>query len=199
MPSSFSTSLRFELQFTGENINLWGEKLSNTLARVDDAIAGYTAIAITGAYSVQSANSNTAADEARRAQLKFTGSLSNNATITLPSVSKPYLIWNATNKALTFSTGAGNTATVEAGDKLPIWCDGTNVNHAVAFGAYTLKEYIAAAVLNASGTLPAVEDNPGTFIYTDGATAFWRQPVATDLADYSTRILGVQVALAVAL
>ena len=49
MPSSWSSSLRFELQFTGENINLWGDKLDATLSRVDDAIAGYVAVPISGA------------------------------------------------------------------------------------------------------------------------------------------------------
>ena len=41
MPSSWSSSLRFELQFTGENINLWGDKLNAVLAHADFAVAGW--------------------------------------------------------------------------------------------------------------------------------------------------------------
>lgn len=198
MPSSYSTSLRFELQYTGENINVWGDKLSATLSRVDDAIAGYLAIAITGDYQITAANTNASADEARRAHLKFTGTLAANATITLPSVSKSYVVWNATNRTLTFTTGAGSTYAVETGDKLPIWSDGTNVN-GLAYGSYTLKEYIAAQVLASATSYPAIVGNAGKFLYTDAASAYWKQAATTDFSDYETNIKGLQVALAVAL
>lgn len=197
MPSSYSTNLRFEQQYTGENINLWGDKLNNTLARVDDAIAGYVAIAITTDYSVTSANTNTTADEARRAHLKFTGTLSANSTITIPAVSKSYWIWNATNKTLTFTTGSGNTATVEAGDILPLWCDGANVK-SITYGALNLKDYIASVTATA-GAVPGITGNAGKYLYTDGASTFWRQPSTADLSDYNTLVLGAQVALAVSL
>lgn len=198
MPSSYTTNLRFEQQFTGEQINLWGNRLNDVLARVDDSVAGYLAIAITGDYSITAANTNASADEARRAHLKFTGTLSANATVTLPSVSKSYVAWNATNRTLTFTTGAGSTYAVEAGDKLPIWSDGTNVN-GLSYGAYTLKDYIAAQVLASSTSYPSIVGNAGKYLYTDAASAYWRQPSTTDLSDYQTAVLGVQVALAVAL
>jgi hypothetical protein len=198
MPSSYTTSLRFEAQLTGENLNTWGALLSNTLARVDDAIAGYLSIPITGNYSITAANTNASADEARRAHLKFTGTLASNATITIPSVSKAYWIWNATNRTLTITTGSGSTYAIEAGDKLPVWCDGTNVN-GVAFGSYNLKDYIAAQVLASSTALPGQVGNAGKFLKTDGATATWQQAATTDLSDYQTAIVGLQVAMAVAL
>lgn len=198
MASSYSTSLRFELQFTGDNINVWGAKLSNTLARVDDAIAGYVAIAITGDYTLTSTNDNSATDQARRAHLKLTGTPATNFTITLPSVSKSYRVWNATTKTATFSLGGGTTAAVESGDKLDIWSDGTGVYHAVSFGAYNLKDYIAAQTASA-GAVPGVAGNAGKFLYTDGASAYWKAVNTTDLGDYATAILGVQVALAVSL
>lgn len=198
MPSSYTANLRFERQYTGENINLWGDLLNNTFSRVDDSIAGYLAIALTTDYTITAANTNASADEARRAHLKFTGTLSANATVTLPSVSKSYVIWNATNKTLTFTTGAGSTYAIETGDKLPIWCDGTNVN-GLAYGSYTLKEYIAAQVLASSTSYPSIVGNAGKYLYTDGSSALWRQPATSDLSDYQTAVLGVQVALAVAL
>lgn len=198
MPSSYTANLRLEQQFTGENVNTWGVRLNNAIARLDDSVAGYTAIAITGAYTVQSANDNATADEARRAHLKFTGTLATNATITLPSVSKSYWIWNATNKTLTFTLGAGTTATVESGDILPLWADGTNVK-SVMFGAYNLKDYIAQAALSASGSLPATAGNAGKYLFTDGTTSFWQQPSTSDLTDYSTSVLGVQIAFSIAL
>jgi len=197
MPSSFTASLRFEAQFTGENVNTWGTKLSNTLGRVDDAIAGYVAIPITGNYTLVSANSNASADEARRAHLKFTGTLAVNATITIPGVSKSYWVWNATNKALSFSTGAGAVVTIDAGDILPIWTDGAGVR-TLSYGVYPLKDYIGT-IAAGSGAVPGVAGNASKYLFSDGAAYFWRQPVAADLSDYSTAIKGLQVALAVAL
>lgn len=192
MPSAYSTNLRFEQQFTGENINLWGDKLNYTLARVDDAIAGYVAVAITGNYTLQSANTNVSADEARRALVKFTGTLAANATITLPNASKLYSIWNATTKELTFTTGSGTTVAVDTGDKVLIWCDGTNVV-TPGYGGLSVKDYIAAAVLGATGSLPATTGNAGKFLYTNGSSSYWKQVNTTDLGDYLTEIIQAQI------
>lgn len=199
MPSSYSTNVRFELQFTGENLNTWGEKLSYTLARVDDAVAGYVAIAITGNYAVQSANTNTTADEARRAILKFTGTLTGTTTVTIPAVSKLYWVWNATDESLVFTTGSGSTATIPTGDVAPIFCDGTNVK-AHTISTYGIKDYVdnVAWTYNA-GALPAQAGNAGKFVRTDGTTASWAAISTTDISDYTTNIKGLAVAMAAAL
>lgn len=199
MPSSYSP-LGFELQAAGENTNTWGApKLNAALSRIDGVIGGYYAVAITGSYALTTSNSSTAdADNTgRRALLKFTGTLAANATITVPSVGMKWLIWNATNKVLTFTTGAGATVTIDAGDKTIVWCDGAAC-YTVEFGGLSLKDYIAAVTASA-GAVPGVTGNAGKYLYTDGVSAFWRQPATADLSDYNTAILGVQVALAVAL
>jgi hypothetical protein len=199
MPSSY-TPLGFELQAAGENTNTWGSpRLNNALGRIDGAIGGYYSVAITGSYALTTSNSSTADvdNTGRRALLKFTGSLAANATITVPSVGFSRLIWNATNKVLTFTTGAGNTVTIDAGDKTAVWCDGSDC-HTIYFGGLALKDYIAAVTASA-GAVPGVTGNAGKFLYTDGASAYWKQAATTDLSDYQTAILGVQVALAVAL
>jgi hypothetical protein len=191
MPSSYSTNLRFELQFTGENINLWGDKLNATFSRVDDSIAGYVAITIpaTGDYALTSANSNASADEARRAHLKLTGSPAANFTITIPSVSKNYWIWNATTKVATITTGSGATVTIDAGDKFPVWSDGTNVNHGVYFGGYPLKDYIAAISASA-GAVPGTTGALGKFlkVTVDGSPSTWQQIQSTDLGDFDAEV-----------
>lgn len=197
MPSNYSASLRLTLQATGENNNTWGVILNTGVFQlVDTSIAGYLAKAVTGDTSLSSANGTT--DEARNAFLKFTGAPSNNWTLTIPSVSKAYWIWNATPKTETVSTGAGTNATVDAGDIEPLWSDGANVKQ-ITYGGLRLKDFIAASVLAATGTLPALTGNAGKFIYTDGVNALWRYISTTDLVDYQTKVLGVQVALAAAL
>jgi hypothetical protein len=72
MPSSFSASLRFELQFTGENTNTWGVKLNTALSRVDFAVAGRASIALSGTPYILTV-SNLSDDEARASTLEFTG------------------------------------------------------------------------------------------------------------------------------
>jgi ABC-type Fe3+-hydroxamate transport system substrate-binding protein len=201
MPSSY-TPLGFEQQAAGEGTNVWGApKLNNALGRIDSAIGGYYAVAITGSTSLTTSNSSTAdADNTgRRALLKFTGSLAANATITVPSVGFSRLIWNATNKVLTITTGAGNTVTIDAGDKTVVWCDGSDC-HTIYFGGYDLKAYITAQTASA-GAVPGTVGQLGKFlkVTVDGSAPTWQQVSTTDLSDYQTAILGIQVALAVAL
>ena len=199
MPSTY-TDLGLEKQAAGEHNNTWGSVyLNDTIQRVDYLVGGFYTVALTGDATLSTSNSSaTQADNTgRQAMLKFTGTLSANATITLPSVGMARFVWNNTNKALTFTTGAGSTVTVDAGDKTPIWCDGSNV-HTIYFGSLNLKDYIAAVTASA-GAVPGVTGNAGKYLYTDGASAYWRQPATSDLSDYQTAIVGVQVALAVAL
>ncbi|WP_395672299.1 hypothetical protein [Phenylobacterium sp.] len=195
MPSSWSPSLRFELQFTGENINLWGDKLNAVLQRADTAIAGWLTKALTSSpYALSTANAG--ADEARNAMLKFTGA--GAFTVVIPPVSKAYVVWNACTGTLTVTTGAGAVVTVDPGDIASALCDGAEVR-TPGYGGLSLKDYIASAALSATGALPALAGNAGKYVYTDGVDAYWKQPAATDLVDYPTRIIGTQVALAVAL
>ena len=200
MPSSYSARLRFELQFTGEGINLWGDKLNAVFSRVDDSIAGYVAITIpaTGDYTLTATNSNTASDEARMAFLKLTGSPSANFNVIIPSVPKSYEVWNNTAKVATVTTGSGSTVTIDAGDILRVWCDGANVKQ-TTFGGLGLKDYITAYAASA-GAVPSPIGNALKFLYTgDGVNVTWRQPSTADLSDYNSKVLGTQVALAVSL
>ena len=116
-------SLRIELQFTGENVNVWGERLNTGLQRVEYAIAGLRSIALTGDYALTT--SNTADDDARYAILKFTGG-AGPYTVTIPSVSKIYKVWNASSATITFATGAGSTVQVAPTDIVEVFCDGAN-------------------------------------------------------------------------
>ena len=194
MPSSWSPNLRFELQFDGENTNTWGDKLDVVLNHIDFAIAGFETIALTGNYALTTANA--ADDQARAAMIKFTGA--GPFTVTLPSVSKRYLIWNATGGLLTLTTGAGATLSIDPGDRTNVDVDGSNVS-TIMFGGMDLKTFISSSALAATGTLPALAGNAGKYVKTDGVNAFWAAPASTDLSDYQTNILGVQVALAIAL
>lgn len=195
MPSSWSPSLRFELQFTGENINLWGEKLNAALTRVDTAIAGWLVKPLTGSTALSAVNDG--ADEARAAMIRFTGALSEPATVSIPSVSKAYLVWNAADRVVTLTTGGGASVAIDPGDIVWVACDGAGVR-TPGYGGLSIKDYVAAAGFS-EVELPAQAANAGKYLRTDGVNATWQAPAAADLADYQTAIKGLQVALAVAL
>lgn len=179
MPSTYTTSLRLEMQAAGENLNTWGApKLNNVISRIDQAIAGRSAIELAGDKVLTSANS--ADDEARRAILDFTGA--GPATVTLPSVSKLYLVRNAATGTVTLTTGAGAVAAVDAGDVTVVACDGTNV-FPLGVGGQGLKAYVEGVAWSYNaGALPAQAGNAGKFVRTDGETAAWASLEAADVA-----------------
>lgn len=198
MPSSYSSRLRLEKQAAGENLNTWGApKLNTVIDRVDFSIAGISTIALTGAYALTS--SNTADDEARSAILKFTGA--GPFTVTIPSSSKIYHIWNACTETTTITTGAGTTVAVSATEVVVVFCDGTNVKKIAPtdFGGVRVtgvatpsantdaanKAYVDAASFNAVN-LPAQAGNAGKFVTTDGTTASWAFPVVASISDYAS-------------
>jgi hypothetical protein len=215
MPSSWSASLRFELQFTGENINLWGDKLNAVLTHADYAVAGWLTKALSGNVALSTANA--ADDEARAAMIKFTGA--GPFTVTIPSVSKSYLVWNACSAALSVTTGAGATAVLAPGERIALMCDGagvwrvqgadfagqriTGVGDPGAAQDAATKGYVdATAFAGMSGTFPGQAGNAGKALKTDGATPSWQSLTTADLSDlstYSTTRNAFAVAMAVAL
>jgi hypothetical protein len=198
MPSSWSPSLRFELQFTGENINLWGEKLNAVLAHADYAVAGW----LTKPLAAQQTphvltTANAAADEARAAMIKFTGA--GGQTVQIPSVSKSYAVWNATAGPLSLTTGAGASVSLDAEDVAFLLCDGGNVRQ-LGYGGLGLKAYISSVAAGGpGGNVPSPVGHAGKWLTNNGTLPFWSRPAAADLIDYDTAILGRQIALAVAL
>jgi hypothetical protein len=196
MPSSWSPSLRFELQFTGENINLWGEKLNAVLAHADYAVAGWLTKPLSGNVTLTTANA--ADDEARAAMLKFTGG-AGPFTVTIPPVSKTYLVWNAAAGPVTLTTGAGGTVSVDPGDIIWVLTDGGAVK-TPGYGGASIKDFVAQTAWSYNaGNLPAQSGNAGKFVKTDGTNASWAAVSTADLGDYATAVKGLALAFAIAL
>lgn len=128
MASTFDSLLRLELQATGENANTWGDKTNNNIELVADAIAGAVSISVAGSgdYTLTTANAST--DQARKAFITLTGTLTGNRNIIVPSSSKIYYVRNNTSGAftVTFKTASGTGALVPQGYVLAIACDGTD-------------------------------------------------------------------------
>lgn len=196
MPSSWTSSLRLEQQFTGENINTWGDRLNVALRHADYAVAGWLTKPLTGPASLTTVNG--AHDEARAATVKFTGG-AGPFTVTLPAVSKTYLVWNACAGAVTLTTGAGATLTVDPGDIVWAACDGSAVK-TPGYGGASIKDWVSSVAWSYNaGNLPAQTGNAGKFVRTDGVNASW-QPLSTaDLTDYASAVKGLALAFAIAL
>ena len=196
MPSSWSPSLRFELQFTGENINLWGEKLNAVLGHADYAVAGWLTKPLTGNTTLTSANA--ADDEARAATIKFTGG-AGPFTVTIPAVSKTYLVWNACGGPVTLTTGAGATLTIEPGDIVWALTDGGGVK-TPGYGGASIKDWVSSVAWSYNaGALPAQAGNAGKVVKTDGTNASWQALSTADLSDYASAVKGLALAFAIAL
>jgi hypothetical protein len=182
MPSSFTSSLKFELMQAGDFVNTWGDpKLNGVLQNIETAIVGVRIIALTGDYTLT--GSNLGANDARYAILKFTGA--GPYVITVPSASNVFKIWNACSAALTFTTGAGATVAVDPGDIVEVFCDGSNVE-TLGYGGVSLKAYIASVVVGGGATVPSLVGNAGKFLTNNGSIASWANPTVSDISNYAS-------------
>lgn len=197
MASTYTPSGRLNLQGTGDNNNTWGIVLNQQgLALIDTMIAGISIVVVSGDTTLTSLNGQV--DQSRAAQIRLTGSPPLNFTVATPSVPKTYIVENLTGKIATFSTGSGNTVSIDSGDVVEISCDGTDWK-TLGYGGVSLKAYIAAVATGGGGNVPSPIGSAGKYLTNNGTIAFWDVISALQLSDYQTKILGIQVALAVAL
>jgi len=132
MASSYSTDLKLELMVTGENAGQWGDKTNTNLNLVQQAIAGYEAVALSDGGTVALAMSDASLSNARNMVLKFTGTLTTASTVTIPDgIEKFYIIdlsavVGVTNLTIKTASGSGFTAGEAA--IVAAYSDGTNLN-----------------------------------------------------------------------
>jgi hypothetical protein len=127
MVDSPTTRNRLRKQELGTNINSWGDtKLNEALDVIDQAMDGVLAVALTGNLTLATTNYSTA-DQAKRRVLKFTGSLTSAATVTVPSVEHDYAIINAAGASVTVKTFAGSGVEIPNGYQARVYCDANDV------------------------------------------------------------------------
>ena len=163
MSSTYSTSLRIELQASGANSGTWGTITNNNFSQsLEFAIAGVTNVAcgdaavttLTNADGPQSQANN----QARNAHIRLTGAHGAVRIAQFPATQKVYLITNATTDsgssgpyAMTIRLGAsGNTLSIANGTTRLVSTDGTNWYDVFSLGgSYDLQGQ--ALVLDADG------------------------------------------------
>jgi hypothetical protein len=131
MASSYSTDLKLELMVTGENSNTWGDKTNTNLNLIQQAIAGFESIAITSTNTTL-AMTDATISTARNAVLKFTGTLTANATVYVASgIEKTYILENGTtgNFTIALNQVGGASAIFSGTDKSSklVYLNGTDV------------------------------------------------------------------------
>jgi len=154
MASTYTTRLRLEKQGTGENANTWGDKTNDTFDLLDESIYGYAAKSVAGSSDVTLTNSNATSDESRQSVLEFTGTLTGNINVLLPTVESRYIVYNNTagsytlTVATTGNTGTG-TAVVQSSHAL-MYSNGTFVKDVFAQG---INNLVCKGTLSVAGAV----------------------------------------------
>jgi hypothetical protein len=131
MADTFSNDLRLRLQESGSNAGTWGTLLNGTITNIASALGqGSEAIPNASSHTITLADGT--ADEARSLYLKCTGG-GQACTVTLGpnTISKVWIIDNATSYTLTFSQGSGANVAIAAGAVKVIATDGAGSGAAV--------------------------------------------------------------------
>jgi hypothetical protein len=136
MPSSQTQNLRLVLPVTGELEGDWGNRVNDGLTSlVDSAVAGTVAVTVADVGDTTLTVANGATDQARFMFITLTGTLTANRNVICPSNSKLYFVTNSTTGGFStvFKTSAGGGITIPAGERIALYCNGTNVVDALTY------------------------------------------------------------------
>lgn len=125
MASTYSPNDGFELIGTGDQANVWGASLNNTLNLVDQACDGSVVINLTTpTYALNVADG--ALSDGRNKVIEFTGTPGSTVAVSVTpvNISKLYWISNQTNQPMTVSNGSGSALVMSSGVCIPCYCDG---------------------------------------------------------------------------
>ena len=156
MTSTYSSDLKLELMVTGENAGTWGDNTNNNLNLIQQAIAGYEAVALSDGGTVALAMTDKTISNARNMVIKFTGTLTGASTVTIPDSIEKFYIFDCSAVSgptnLTIKTASGTGFTLDQAKIYAAYSDGTNLNE---ISLDTLGGTVAAA--NISGTIATAQ------------------------------------------
>ena len=199
MASSYSTDLKLELMVTGENAGTWGDNTNNNLNLIQQAIAGYEAVALSDGGTVTLAMTDKTISNARNMVIKFTGTLTSASIVTIPdSIEKFYIfdcsaVVGPTN--LTIKTASGTGFTLDRAAIYAAYADGTNLNE---ISLDTLGGKVAAAQLTPAGSDKQIQFNDngsfgaiaigtcGQVLTSDGTSASFQDPAGGGAVSWNT-------------
>src|SRR6056300_1166022 len=163
MASNYSTDIKMKLMVTGENSGTWSDNTNNNLNLIQQAIAGYEAIALTDGGTVTLAMTDKTISNARNMVIKFTGTLTTASTVTIPDSIEKFYIFDCSAVSgptnLTIKTVSGTGFTLNAAKIFAAYSDGTNLNE---ISLDTLGGTIAAADITGTISNAQIADNAVT-------------------------------------
>jgi hypothetical protein len=107
MANTTSASLKLTVQETGENSGTWGQFTNTNLLILEQAIGGYTGVALNATTGATLTFSNGVLSNGKDQVIKLTGTITSNVNVVIPDgIEKTYIIENATVGAfaVTFKT-----------------------------------------------------------------------------------------------
>jgi len=132
MANSTSANLKLTVQATGENSGTWGQITNTNLLILEQAIGGYSAVALNATTGATLTFTNGALSNGKDQVIKLTGTITTNVNVVIPdSIEKTYIVENGTSGAFTVtvktSSGSGVTwGTTDKGTKV-VYSNGTDV------------------------------------------------------------------------
>tara|TARA_R100001244_G_scaffold33339_1_gene31205 strand:+ start:8298 stop:9704 length:1407 start_codon:yes stop_codon:yes gene_type:complete len=178
MASSYSTNYGIEEMATGDQSGTWGVT-TNYNFDILDRIAAYTAVALadasTATLTVRAASPSSGSSNVQNGMyrvIKFTGTLSQNCTITIaPATTTAYfMIQNATSGGFTVIMAQGSaaqTVTVSNGKTNIAYCDGSDevisITDNLAFGNIALSGNTVASA-DANGDVNIAPNGTGDVV-----------------------------------
>lgn len=143
-----------------------GSQLPNTQATIrtafdqfDAAVAGRLSKSVAGSSDVTLTTT-----EARNGILEFTGTLTGNINVIVPTKTRRYIVYNATSGSfsLTVKTSGGTGVAVTQSTRAWVYCDGTNVvSVGSGGGSGTVNSGASGVLAYYSGTGTTVDDATG--------------------------------------
>ena len=129
MTSTYSPNLKLTLMGTGDQSGTWGDTTNTNLGTlVEEAIAGYTTQTLTGASATTTLTiPDGSTSVGRNYVIEFTGSPTVTHTVIVPTVDKPYILFNNTSISVLVKTTAGTGVTIAAGKKAIVYANSTDV------------------------------------------------------------------------
>lgn len=136
MASTYSSNLKIELIGTGDQSGAWGNTTNSNFSNVfEQAIVGRgNPNYLSDANLTLTYTDSVASQTARNLYLNVTSSVSLTTTreLVVPTINKTYVVENNTsgNQSILVKTAAGTGITIQNGQKVPLYVNGTDVVYA---------------------------------------------------------------------
>jgi hypothetical protein len=158
MTTAYTSLLGFALPVEGELDGTWGDVVNNSITQlVEDSVAGFATQSVTSADWTLTTSGSGAANQARMAILRPTGTPGTTRNILAPNSSKAYIIDNQSNGSVVIKgvTGPTTGITVAAGKQALVAWNGSDFVQvgASAGGSNTQVQFNSSGSLAGSANL----------------------------------------------